>query len=92
MRQGNEVGASAIGELTRTKDKVKLQFVPVYCYSQCLCLNTIDFISLLLGCNKSFYELMAKYHNMVKCFSSTISNSKNCDHMLDKHRYLHRNK
>ena len=30
---------------------------------------------------------MAKPHNMVKHFSSTISNRKNYNGMLDKHRY-----
>ena len=54
MCQGEKVGASAVGELNRMKDKVKLKLIPVDCNSQFLHLSTIGFISLLLGCNKSF--------------------------------------
>ena len=52
--QGDEVGAITIGKITRTKDEVKSQFIPVDHNSQCLHLSIIDFISLLLGCDKSF--------------------------------------
>ena len=31
MRQGDKVSASTVGELTRKKDKVKLQLIPVNC-------------------------------------------------------------
>ena len=36
-------------------------------------------------------KLMAKLHNMVKHFSSIISNRKNYNEILDKHHYLPRN-
>ena len=36
-------------------------------------------------------KLMAKLHSMVKHFYSAISNRKNYNNMLDKHRYLPRN-
>ena len=54
MHQCNEVSASTVGELTMTKDKVKFQLIPVDLNSQRFHLNTIDFIALLLGCNKFF--------------------------------------
>ena len=54
VRQGDKVGASSIEELTRKKDKLKLQLIKLDCNSQCSYLNTTDFISLMLGCNKSF--------------------------------------
>ena len=36
IHQGNNVGASNVGELPRRKDKVKLLIIPVICVLQCL--------------------------------------------------------
>ena len=49
--QGDEVGAGAVGELTRSFNKVKLLIIPVVCILQYLHLNHIYLILLLLGNN-----------------------------------------
>ena len=54
VHQNDKVGASSVGEITRTKGKAKLQLIPVEYNSLCLHLTPIDFIALLLGCDKYF--------------------------------------
>ena len=86
------MGASAVGELSRSKDKVKL-----YTHSNCL-----HFVMIMLKSYLFYYyshkaiinkflegdEIMEKLHCMVKIFSSTISNRKNYEYVLDDHRCL----
>ena len=43
MRQGDTVGASAVGELSRTVNKVKLLFIQIVVVLQCFNLNHMRF-------------------------------------------------
>ena len=51
VHQGDKVGASTVGELTRSFNKVNLLIIPVVCILQHLHLNHVCFILPLLGSN-----------------------------------------
>ena len=44
IHQGDKVGAKAVGELTRSFNKVKLQIIRFVCALQIFCLNHVYFI------------------------------------------------
>ena len=91
MHQGEEVGTSAVAELVRTINKVKLLFICIVVVSQCFNLNHMHFSNYCQEVINQFLKgdsLMTKSHHMAKHFSSTSTNRKNCDNMLKSHLHL----
>ena len=88
--QGNKIVASAVGELVRTVNKVKLIFICMAVVLKCFNLNHVFFNhhqevinQFPEGCSS-----MTKSHHVAKRFSSTSTNSKHYNNMLKYHLFL----
>ena len=94
MHQGHKVGASAVGELFRTVNKIKLLFIHIVVVLQCFNLNLMCFFNHCQEVINQFPEgdlLMTKLYHVAKCFSPTRTNRKNYKKMLKSHLYLSTN-
>ena len=89
MHQGDKLGASDVGELTRSKDEVNLHAHSLFLCCTILMLKPCSFICnscwAIISTFREGDSIMDKLHNMVKHFSSNITNQKNYDSVLEKH-------